>query len=293
MRTSTRFTTALLIAVLGHAVVSWTSEAAETSVLPPVATSQLTSDSSVLPSVVAPQIGDVFLKAGVKSTNSSGRRFEYDDAKGRRYRLKNDYYLGGELKSGWGLLATAVTTGKSVGDGKRDAFGAGDPSLTIIHPALYDDSGTRVWGQLRRYFAGTDYAKDRSQVQYAYYLFTVAKFAGGWSVFNQLTPRYFDQPSYASGETRSFVEDYTNVSKKISSWLKFGVGQHSQVEWHKETSTGTCVEAYPFADIVLSSNVFLEPRVVLPLQKQNAVYDSPTAVSLDNAQAELYVQISI
>jgi hypothetical protein len=287
------FVSLVLGALVGTVVLtSSLAVAAETSALPPVATSSVSSETLV-PSLAAPQIGDVFIKAGLKSTNTSGRRFEYDSTSGRRYRLKNEYYLGGELKSGWGLSVMAVTSGKSVGDGKKDAFGAGDPSVTLSHPAIYDHDGTRVWGQFRRYFAGSDYAKDRGQKQYAYYLYSFSRLSGGWTVFNQLTPRYFDQPAYGVGETNYFVEDYTNLAKKMSSWLRLGVGQHSQVEWHKDSATGTCVEIYPYADLVLSSNVFIEPRLVLPVSKQNSVYDSPNAVALDNAQAEIYVQISI
>ena len=60
-----------------------------------------------------------------------------------------------------------------------------------------------------------------------------------------------------------------------------------------DTSTGSVVEVYPLVDFVLNRNVFIEPRVNLPVYTVNSVYDAPKTVSLDQAQFEVYVQLSI
>ena len=222
------------------------------------------------------------------------------DDKGRRFKTKTEYYVGALHTSGWGLQALAVTSGTTYAS-DRDAkgaeqvsgFGAGDPSLTLIHPAFFDDGVTKVSGQFRRYFPASNRSINRNQRQYAYYNYITHKLGGGWTVFNQLIPRYFDQDFYKVGDTNYYLEDLTVLTKTVNSWFRYGVSQWSQMEWHRDAAAGTAVDIIPFATFVVNSKFFVEPRLRFPVQKVNAVYDSARAVALDNTQAEVYAQLTL
>lgn len=252
--------------------------------------SQTTTLSTQAP---VPALGNYKILAGIKSTNDTGRGHEMADPNGRRFKTKTEYFLGGQHVSGWGLSAMAVTSGQTFGRSENNRIGAGDPSLTVLHPVLYDDGSLKISGQFRRYFPVSDRSVNRNQRQSAYYNYINYKMANGWSVFNQLIPRYFDQSFFLAGDTDYYLEDLTVVTKVVNSWFKFGVSQWSQVEWHRETAAGTSIELIPFATFVVNSNFYIEPRIKLPVQKVNAVYDSARAVSLDNAQAEVYAQLTL
>lgn len=177
---------------------------------------------------------------------------------------------------------------------KQDNVGAGDPSLTLIHPKFYDENGLRLTGQFRSYFPVTDRSNNRSQHQFAYYLYTNYSLPRGMAVWNQLTPRYFAQSYYKPADTTYLVEDISTLTQEMNSWLKIGVGQHSQVEYHDKTKTGVVAEVYPLVNFVFSRNIFIEARVNMPVYtNEGAVYEAPTTVGLDQAQPELFMQISI
>lgn len=258
----------------------------------PSVSSSASTSTTVLP-MTAPRIGNFKVKAGWQSLHNSGRVYEYGDKTKRVYKLKSEYFGGLVHDSGWGMTALAVTGGTGYVDPSKDQYGAGDPSLTLIHPSYYESSSLKVGGQLRRYFAVTDRSKNRNQQQYAYYLLTRYKMASDWAIFNQYTPRYFVQSYYKKDDTNYLMEDIFAISKKMNSWLKLGAGAHSQIEWHDKTSPGTSVEVYPLANFFLSDTLFVETRVRLPVHKVNAVYDAPEGVALDNAQAEVFMQIAI
>jgi hypothetical protein len=265
------------------------------------ATNSETQSSMLLPSLKAPKIGSFTIKAGAKIQNTAARSSDSDvkSRQGRYVKVKNEYYVSGVHDSGWGLSAMGVQSGQYFSDnsinknGPSDVISEGDPSLTILHPDLYKNDNLRVWGQFRRYFAGTARTRKLGQEQYAYYLFSNYKMAHGLALFNQLTPRYFSNNHYSPADTKLYAEHYIVLTKEQANWFKYGVGAHSQIEGHEKTATGGVIEVYPLVDFVFSQNIFIEPRVYLPVYKHKEVYDSPTAVSLNNAQAEVYMQISM
>jgi len=268
----------------------------------PASTSQGTSTASVseiksdgLPfgSISAPKIGAFTINAGIKDYNNLGRGSELQDPKGRRHYEKYEYYGTLTHQSGWGFSAMGVVTSSTFGDHSRDSTQAGNPSLTLIHPTVYQDSNLKITGQLRRSFAVTEGARRAGLNQWAYYSNANLKLAQGWAVFNQLVPRYFAQDRYKLTDSQYVVEDTTVLSRAVLAWLKLGVGQHSIVEWHSATSAGTLVEVFPSLSMTPSANTLIEARWLLPVQKVNEVADSPAAVALDNNQAQLLLQVSI
>lgn len=272
----------LVVSFLGHQAEAQSS----TARLP------LTVETTPLPSIAAPKLGAFTLNASIKSRNTSGRLYEYQGQNGRQYSLKNEYSVGATHQSGWGLSAMAVTSGKTYDDSTRNAFGAGDPSVTLGHP-LYADDTNRLWGQLRTYFPVTDRSKSNEILQVAYYLFASRKLSGRQELFNALIFREFYQPSYKSSDTTFLIEEALSYAKTLNSWFSLGVVQRVSLEWHDQSPVGTAADFYPFAKFALNKNASLEPRVILPVYKVNEVYDSARNAALDNAQAELYLSLSI
>ena len=232
------------------------------------------------------------LKAALKATNTSARLNDFDSPNGRRLKQKYEYVLGFAHASGWGLSGQAVTSGTSYGDEKKNSMGAGDPSLTLIHPTLYKSSDFQLSGQFRRYFAVTDRSKDRGQAQYAYYLYANRNLPGRWVIWNQATPRYFAQTYFQRFDTKYLFEDLTTLTKTQNTWFAYGVAQFTQFEWHENEAMGSAIDGSVFAKFTPVSNFSIEPRFILPLHVQNTVYDSATSVSLKNFKAELYAQLS-
>jgi hypothetical protein len=246
----------------------------------------------------APQIGSVKLKAGIKSQNTTARLYEYDNKDGKRYQAKQEYYLGLVDQSGWGAYGQAVTSGPLyAGQGaelkNHGSLGAGDPSVTLLHPDWYRGTSLTLSGQYREYFPVADRSLRLSIHQHAYYLYTAYKMPRMWSVWNQTVTRYFQQSIYGPGDTDSYVEDLGTFSKQITSTLALGVGQWTQVEHHDQTATGVAVDVEAFVRYTPIQNVWIEPRLILPAYIKNAVYDQAKAVSLENARAELYAQMTL
>lgn len=249
--------------------------------------------SSLIDGYDSPVVGDFRFTGSLKSTNTAGRFEELDTQGGRRYRMKHEYALGSVHSSGWGIMATAVTSGATFGDPTKSNLGAGDPSLIISHPEFYSDDLVRVSGQLRRYFAVSDRSQNRGTEQYAYSLTSNFRMGRGWSAFSQLIPRYFFQNFYQPKDTRAVLDNYAGLSHQLFSWLRLGVGSHVGMEWHAETALGTVAEIFPFSTFTLSRNVQIEPRLYLPVQRMHEVNESARSVSLNNAQAELYASITL
>ncbi len=245
--------------------------------------------------IAAPSIGDLKLKAGLKSQNTSGRVYDYDstDAKATRAKEKQEYYLGFVHSSGWGTYGQAVTSGLVKQDPNATTVSHGDPSITILHPDWYRGTSLTLSGQVRRYFAVTDRSVDRSQKQWAYYLYTTYQFAKQLSLWNQTVPRYFEQAYYKPDDTTMYIEDLSTLTKSLSTHWAAGVGQWTQVEGHRATATGVSVDVQGFVRYMPIANIWIEPRIILPAYIKNAVYDQSRNVSLSAAKAELYAQITL
>lgn len=258
------------------------------------AASEGTLRSTLIDGYDTPTMGDFRFNMSVKSTTTSGRVEELQTENARRFRMRTEYAVGAVHQvTGWGLTATAATSGAAFGDSKRTAFGAADPSIIIVHPRLFDNGTIRVSGQFRKYFAVTDRARSRGVDHYAYYVTTSARFARGWSGFNQFVPRTFLQETYRPEETTVAINNITGIAKQTLSWLRVGCGSHLAMEFHHGTETGTSAELFPFATFTVSRNITIEPRIYIPIHKDNAVNESARSVSLNNTAAELSAQISL
>lgn len=234
-------------------------------------------------------MGDLSVVAGLKSYNDTGRG---SDGNGRTLKSKNEYYLGAKAKNGWGAYAMAVEQATSYSKASKNVFSPQDPSLSILHP-IYTSDTLRMSGQFKQYFPVSDWSVTNKVYEQTYYMYLSANLSAGLDLFNVLIPRYFSQPKYAPGDTTFYTEDYTGISHNLAQWVRIGLGQHSQVEFHPITPTGTTVEVYPFADFMLSKSIYAGPRLYMPVFVQNTVFDAPKGVSTQNVQAELYVQATM
>lgn len=280
--------------VSGLEFIENSADAQENPSVARAASTDGTLRSTLVDGYDAPTIGDFRFNASIKSTARSGRFEELQTENGRRFRMRTEYAFGAvHQKTGWGATVTAATSGAAFGDSKRTAFGAGDPSLIIAHPRIFENDTFRISGQLRKYFAVTDRARSRGTDHWAYYITTSGRFGHGWSGFNQFIPRAFIQDTYTPDDTTFAVNNITGVAKQAYSWLQVGCGTHVAVEAHRGTATGTYAEVFPYATFTVSRNVRIEPRFFIPLHKDNAVNESSRVVSLDNTSAELFAQISL
>ena len=239
-----------------------------------------------MPSQAPQQWGFV---GGLKSYNDSGRN---SDGTGRQLKSKNEYFGGGKNKAGWGGYVMFVETATQFSDSSKNRFSPSDPSLTLTHP-IYSEGDTKITGQFREYFPVADFSQNRSLYQQAYYVNLNTKVAGGLDLFNQYIARNFSQTKYANTDTMYYMEDYTTLSRNLSDAVRLGFGQHAQMEWHNRTDAGSTVEAYPYADFMLSKSIFAGPRLFMPVWVQNSVNDAPKAVSMTNFQVELYLQATL
>jgi|GEM_PF-2112958 len=266
---------------------------------PSAATETASANSIAAPfKVNAPEFGEFKLKAGIKSQNTTGRLYEMNNPDGRRYQAKQEYYTGLVHKSGWGAYGQAVTSGPLYGGNGQNlpgagSLGAGDPSLTVLHPDWYRGTSLTLGGQYRSYFPISDRSLDRQQHQQAYYLYTTYKMPAQWTIWNQTVPRYFIQSYYKPSDTTFYVEDLGTLTKQLTTRWAAGVGQWTQVETHRETKTGVSVDLSGFVRYTPIQNVWIEPRLILPAYVKESVYDAAKAVSLQNARAELYAQMTL
>ncbi len=265
---------------------------------PSAATAAPASNSIAAPfRINAPEFGKFRLRAGLKSQNTTGRLFEYDNANGRRYQSKHEMYVGAVHASGWGGYVQAVESGSlfagAAADTSRSGLRAGDPSFTLLHPDWFRGTSVTLGGQYRSYFPNSTRSRDLGQYQQAYYLYTTWRMPAQWTLWNQTTPRYFIQSRYNPTDTTFYVEDLTTVSKQLTSTLAAGIGQWTQVETHDRSSTGVSVDVSTFVRYTPIQNLWLEPRLILPAYEKNAVYDAAPTAALQNARAELYAQMTL
>ena len=277
-----------LIALSSSFVLADTSSSGDTTTAP-INTEYL---AKPVPYVEAPVFGPFTLHAGIKSTNTGERLGDAQLPNGRTYELQNEDYVSIVHKSGWGLSAMYVTDGDSYNKTGTN-YGPGDASLTLLHPAWYTGRDLTLTGQFRMYYPSSNWSASHEIHEFAYYVFANYNMAKGLNFWNQLTPRYFAQPTYGASDTTYFAEDYSALTQRVNSWLRYGIGQHSQQEWHYRTAAGTSIEAYPLLDFFITANVFIEPRLKIPLVEENSVYDAPRNASLQQMYGEVYVQIAI
>ena len=272
-----------------------TGSDAPASAAPATATSTAQAPAQLY-KIPSPGFGPYKLKAGIKSTNTTARQYEYDDTKGRRMKLKQEIFAGAQHENGWGGYMQAVSSGSTFAQEtpkQVNGLQAADPSFTLLHPDFYKGTSATVSGQFRQYFPVSDRSRDRNNYQAAYYLTTAYKVTGAWSLWNQLVPRYNFQGFYKKGDTTYFYEDLSNVTYKVSNTISMGLGQWTQVEVHEAEAMGTTVDVMPFVKYTPIANVSIEPRLYFPAYTQNRVSDMARAVALDSARAELYAQIAL
>jgi hypothetical protein len=238
------------------------------------------------------------LLLGFKSYNTSARvgymrDTETSPTKGRIYNGKQEAFLGYRFENQWGGFVQATQYKQQYNNSQLDRWSVSDPSLTLIHPDLYDNGFLHVTGQLRGYLPYTDRSKTLDIRQYAYYSNQIFSLGNGQEVFNQVVPRYFAANSYAPGDTTWYLEDRVIFTKKINSWCKLGLGNWLQIEQHSATATGYSDEVIPQVDFLISRNFSFGPRISLPIFALNAVYDGPKNATFEEARGELFFQATL
>jgi hypothetical protein len=230
---------------------------------------------------------------GFKSVNITARGHQLDDAKGFRGGSTNEFYAGAKHSSGWGIFLQAVEAGSSYGDANKNTMSPSDPSITLIHPTIFDNGWLKQTGSLRRYVPVSNRSVHYGIRQSAYYSVTEMKLSDKWTALNMATVRYFSDASRKDNHTDYFFENRIVASYKFASWYRAGLGNWSQMEHHFGTATGYSSEIFPFADFFLTSHSFISPRVYFPIYSSNVVYDAPTNVSVSNIRAEVFLNLSI
>jgi hypothetical protein len=229
---------------------------------------------------------------GLKSFNVIGRGREMDEVSGRRFKSKNEMFLGLKNQSGWGVQGMIVETAQVKGVSSKNTFGPADPSVTLMHPIM-ETANFKMTGAFRQYFPVSDLSVSNNLWQQAYYLNTTWKLKNKIELFNQAIPRYFSQSKYKSTDTTFYTEDYTTLTKVIHPKVRLGMGQHSQVEVHQETATGFVADIYPLMDVMITPTVYFGPRVYFPILASGSVYDAARSVSLNEAQVEFYLNATL
>jgi hypothetical protein len=250
----------------------------------------------------SPTTSDLKLIGGIYSYNDFARQFEMVDSTpklqnaGRVIKSKNELFLGLRNADGWGVQAMVVpyyfSWDSNPAAQKNSQIIQGDPSLSFMHP-IYKSDNVTLTGKFREYFPVGDRSVNRSQWQQAYYLNLGMKLPNKVDLYNSLIPRYFSQAFYDAKDTTFYVEDVTTLTRSLASWVRVGLGQHTQIESHLVTPVGKTVELFPLADFMLSPTVFMGPRVYLPIYTQNSVYDAPRSAALESVQAELFFQATL
>lgn len=249
-----------------------------------------------LPTAVKP--GHKSLLLGFKSYNDTGR-FEYlkDNAKGptkgQTFNGKQEVFLGYKGTSGWGGYVQLTQYRYEFNDSSLNKWSVSDPSVSLIHPDLYNDGTLKVSGLVRTYIPHTDRSKNQNIRHYAYYSTQLYALGQGRDLFNQLIPRWFAAGRYNDGDTRFYVENRTVFTQKLNSWARWGIGNWLQMEQHAATATGYVDEVIPQFDFILNQNVFFGPRLSLPIFSQNSVYDGPRNATFEQARGELYFQATL
>lgn len=214
------------------------------------------------------------------------------DASGRDYVLRNELTLGATAENGWGVRASVAFNSMMNVDTTEDYREFGDPSLTVVHPTLYQDRDVKVAGSFRYYLPFSYESKLASTHHFAYSLTADIALPSQMSISNILTPRYFAQSEYAETDAYMMLFDSTEFTKQIGSGIGLGIGQQTRIEAHHMTATGTLVEAYPLVSFSGLSNVLLQAKAFFPVVSSNVVGSAPIAAGVTNLQAEFFAKIS-
>jgi hypothetical protein len=231
--------------------------------------------------------------AGVKFYNDSRRGREIKDVNGMRSKSRTEVFVGFKDVSGWGAYAQIVETAKNYGNADKNQLSPDDPSLSVSHPILYESGRIKLGGILSQSFPVSDFSTKYQVYKTAYSSILTAKLPKARDVVNSMTVRYFSQPSYAISHSRTFWEDRSTLTFNTASWLRTGIGQKTQIEWHPGINTGTTIEVFPYADFILGKTTYLSPRVYLPVYSNGDVYDAPRAVSTNEILAEVFFQSTL
>ncbi len=265
-------------------------------------TTQVSESASGVTSTTSPIIntGDFSPILKLESFNASGRKGDLEDRdsrpSGKTFQSKNELSAGVKHKSGWGAFTKIVRTSSAYNDTKRNkSLDVGDTSFTISHPIAVFDSGLKITGAIRQYIPDSEYSKKYTFYHSAYYLYLTGNLAPRWSLFNQVTPRFFNQPNneYKADQTRFVFEDRTNLTYQLSDNFGVGLGQWTQFEKHNKTGDGYSVEAYPLIEYKPMKNISVGGKIMMPIFAQNVVYDGPKNSDLDNAWAELSLTVAL
>jgi hypothetical protein len=139
----------------------------------------------------------------------------------------------------------------------------------------------------------SDRSVNDRQWQQAYYTNSLLKLKNKFDLANFSVSRYFSQPNYKPTDATFYTEDFTPLTRSLNKWVRVGFGQHSQIEFHPSTPTGFTVDLYPLVDIMIAPTVFFGPRVYFPVIVSGSVYDSARNVSMNEVQAELYLNATL
>ncbi|RYZ86002.1 MAG: hypothetical protein EOP06_15335 [Proteobacteria bacterium] len=254
------------------------------------------SSGSVGPLKAKPWIPGLLL--GLKSYNASAR-FEYrnDDAtgpnKGQIYNGKQEAFLGYKAGNSWGAYGQFTQYRLQYNDSALNKWSLSDPSLSILHPDLFNNGIVKISGLARAYVPITDRSKRLGIRQFAYYSNLNYDVGNGHEISHQSVPRFFAADTYGDADTRFVLEDRLTYSYKIGKWGRAGVSNWFQFEQHAATKPGYTSEVIPQFDYMISPSMFIGPRVYLPIFAQNKVYDGPSNATFEQSKVELYLQATL
>ena len=225
-----------------------------------------------------------------ETTVTMGRAYQLETPGDRNFAIKNEIFAGANHSSGWGVKLSADYVTTSNDDSKKDIKEIGDPSIIVSHPSIYKTNDLDVYGRVRYYAPVAASSRAVGLNHFAYYLLADLKLPEEMIVSNALITRYFAQSAYADSDAFSLVYDSTELTKKVN-WLRFGLGQQTQIESHQAIAPGTTAEIYPFLDFIGLPNALIEAKIYLPVYAKGLVGGGPVAASVSNIQAEFFMKL--
>jgi hypothetical protein len=258
-----------------------------------VEASPATSNTMAAPEVKKPSSILSHVIAGWKSRNNTGRAEEMNSEKGREMALKQEVWAGYKHDSGWGLYGMYAGNYNNFKDDAKTKWNMADPSITLVHPALYTSDNLKVTGKLRRYLPLSKFSDAHNMVQTAYYIDATYKMGRGQEIYNNVTFRNFTYDTHGPGSTDYYVEDTTNYTKEFAKNWRWGLGHWTQYESHFNTSPGLTVELVPMLDYMITPKSFMGPRVYLPIAVNNKVNDGAKDARWNQAYFQFFVLMNL
>ena len=147
------------------------------------------------------------LTMGFKSYNGSGRFGELNDSakapsKGRLYSGKQEVSAGVKFNNGWGSYLQFSQTRSEFNDSTLNKWSASDPSISLVHPDLYNNGSVKVSGMFRAYIPYTDRSRTQNIRHYAYYSNLNYLLKDGADLYNGAVIRFFPADIYKGTDTR-------------------------------------------------------------------------------------------